>query len=256
MKNYGIVFGAAGLLGPIWAESLAEKADKVFLVGLNLESDKSLQKLVKKYPGTFELVSQDLNSAKQLNSCKVISQYQYRYAIFSAGTDSVPNSHQENRELYQFPWETWERYVTDNIRIFVNCLDFFCARRTNPAFGVAIGSMYASISPNPNNYKHTSEMPEFLKHPGYSASKSAIKAIVRQYGSHYASQGLILNILSPGVVENNQPFWFKENVLPQIPTNRFIDPIELIGCVNFLTSKSSNHLIGHELIFDGGYNLW
>jgi len=41
-----------------------------------------------------------------------------------------------------------------------------------------------------------------------------------------------------------------------IPNQKFIDKHELIESIDFLTSKSATHLIGQELLLDGGYNLW
>ena len=256
MNDNAIVFGAAGLLGPFWAKTMATKADRVFLVGLNLETDKSVQELVKNYPEKYIVVNEDLNSTPKSEICQELGSFNYKYAVFSAGLDSIPNANIENQELCQFAWDTWEKYVVDNIRIFVNCLDFFCSHRTPQSFGVAIGSMYTTVTPNPNNYKRDGNPATFIKHPGYSASKNAIRAIVKQYAAHYASQGLVLNMLSPGVVENKQRNWFSDNMLPKIPKDKFLVASDLVGPLNFLTSPDASHLIGHELKVDGGYTLW
>jgi NAD(P)-dependent dehydrogenase (short-subunit alcohol dehydrogenase family) len=256
MSDNAIVFGAAGLLGPFWARAMGAKADRVFLVGLNLETDKLVQELVTTDPGKYVIINEDLNSTPKSAICQEIGSLNYKYAVFSAGLDSVPSSDSENQDLCNFSWGTWEKYVVDNIRIFVNCLDFFCSHRTPQSFGVAIGSMYTSVTPNPNNYKVGDNPATFIKHPGYSASKNAVLAIMRQYAAHYASQGLVLNMLSPGVVENKQPNWFSDNMLPKIPKDKFLVPADLVGPLNFLTSPDASHLIGHELKVDGGYTLW
>ena len=62
MNDNGIVFGAAGLLGPIWAKTLGTKVDRVFLVGLNIETDKLVQELVTDDPGKYVIINEDLNS--------------------------------------------------------------------------------------------------------------------------------------------------------------------------------------------------
>jgi NAD(P)-dependent dehydrogenase (short-subunit alcohol dehydrogenase family) len=97
---------------------------------------------------------------------------------------------------------------------------------------------------------------EFRKHPGYGAAKSGIKSIMQQYAARYASEGLILNMLSPGVVENGQPQWFRENILSHLPSGKLIDKAYLESVLDFLTSPACEHLIGHDLILDGGYHLW
>jgi NAD(P)-dependent dehydrogenase (short-subunit alcohol dehydrogenase family) len=45
-------------------------------------------------------------------------------------------------------------------------------------------------------------------------------------------------------------------MIQSIPNKKFIDRIELIDSINFLTSNAAVHLVGQELLLDGGYSLW
>jgi hypothetical protein len=245
----GIVFGASGLLGPVWVRALAEKSDVVYCLGLGLTEDSELMEFNEKNPGKCIMIEQDL-----LNPIRNINNIKFNFGIFSASIDSVP-SEIPNTQLGQFSLTSWEPFI-NNQRIFINTLDFFCSNRSEESFGVVIGSMYTQSLPRDKNYVDEYGEQKFIKHPGYSSSKVAIKNIMQQYAISFAKNTLILNMLSPGVVKNNHPDWFTRNMKSHIPNQKFIDKHELIESIDFLTSKSATHLIGQELLLDGGYNLW
>jgi|688.fasta_scaffold158774_2 NAD(P)-dependent dehydrogenase (short-subunit alcohol dehydrogenase family) len=247
--KFGIVFGASGLLGPIWVKALAQKSDIVYCVGLGVKKDPELKEINEKNPGKYVLIEQDL-----LKPIQEINNVKFDFGIFSAATDSVPALSSVN-ELGKFSLGSWEPFI-NNQKIFINCLDFFCSNRSAESYGVVIGSMYTTSLPQNKNYVNENGELKFIKHPGYSSSKVAIKNIMQQYAVDFAKNSLVLNMLSPGVVTNNHPDWFIKNIIRHIPNQKFIDKIELIDSVDFLTSKGARHLVGQELLLDGGYNLW
>jgi len=247
--SIGIVFGASGLLGPVWVKALAQKSDVVYCLGLGLTKDLELVKLNKVDPNKFILLEQDLTKP-----IKEIENTKFDFGIFSAATDSVPSEDRKN-EIGKFPLSSWDPFL-DNQRIFINSLDYFCRNRSEESFGVVIGSMYTTSLPRDINYRDENGNLKFTKHPGYSSSKVAIKNIMQQYAVNFASNSLVLNMLSPGVVTNNHPDWFVKNIVKHIPNEKFIDKLDLINSIEFLTSKAAMHLVGQELLLDGGYNLW
>lgn len=244
----GIVFGAAGLLGPVWVETLAKKCDKVFAVGLGIASDENLAILKQQYKSKIELVEHDLLTKINLNLTDEL-----KYGVISAGADSTP-SNTINYEIGKFPWDTWQTYL-NNIQIVVNCLDYFCENKSTISRGVIIGSMYINKLPSDKNYVDFDGIQVFRKHPGYSSSKIAIKNIMKIYAKKFAAEGLNINMLSPGVVENSQPNWFKKNILEDIPNKNFLQKTELTTALSYLLNDDEKHLVGHELIIDGGFTL-
>jgi hypothetical protein len=247
----GIVFGASGLLGPVWVKALASKSDILYCLGIGVENDPELTRLKKENPKKFVIVEHDL-----VEPIKEKFNEKFNYGVFNAATDSIPTSAKANQnQISQFPLSSWIPYLNNQV-IFVNSLDFFCSNRTDLAFGVVIGSMYTTSLPRDKNYLNEKSELVFTKHPGYSSSKVAIKNIMQQYAVKFAKQSLILNMLSPGVVLNNQPDWFTKNILESIPSKKLIDKKELTDSINFLTSDAALHLVGQEMLLDGGYSLW
>ena len=248
----GIVFGGSGLLGPIWIRQLAKKSDLVYVVGLGILEDLSLNALCAEFPDKIVLIERDLTF--ELLEIKEIG-HKFDFAVFNAARDSVPQTLSDVEQLTELDSNSWDIFVRDNIKIFVNCLNYFCKNRKPLAYGVAIGSMYTGVTPRDSNYKNN-EVQVFRKHPGYAASKRAIKGILQQFAVSLAPEGVVLNMLSPGIVINGQPDWFLDNIRQNVPSGRFIKREELMPALDFLTSKGAEHLIGQEILLDGGYSLW
>ena len=53
---------------------------------------------------------------------------------------------------------------------------------------VNIGSLYASVSPDPRMYDHMPMDPPFLKPPAYGASKAGLVNLTRYFATHWPAQ--------------------------------------------------------------------
>jgi NAD(P)-dependent dehydrogenase (short-subunit alcohol dehydrogenase family) len=250
------LFGASGILGQVWAQCLSSISDRVFLVGLGISKDPNLEKLVSKMPNKFQIVELDLTNTDMFEIFNDMKNLKFKFAVFNAAVDHVPSNDEKEKVLTDFEWTTWEKFIASNCKIFINSLNFFVENREEISYGVVIGSLYASVIPRQSNYLDENGNQVFIKHPGYSASKNAIKAIMKQYAAAYAQSGMVLNMLSPGVVNNNQPEWFVNNIKSNIPSGNLIAKEELKFALEFLLSEGAKHIVGHDLVIDGGYSLW
>jgi NAD(P)-dependent dehydrogenase (short-subunit alcohol dehydrogenase family) len=97
-----------------------------------------------------------------------------------------------------------------------------------------------------------------------SASKAALRSLVRVASAELAEKGIRVNAISPGPIST--PFWGKiglpnevlqsaaEAITNQVPLKRFGQPEEIAKAVLFLASSDSSYITGHELAVDGGIN--
>ncbi|WP_282132575.1 SDR family oxidoreductase [Cellulophaga baltica] len=97
-----------------------------------------------------------------------------------------------------------------------------------------------------------------------SASKAALRSLVRVASAELAEQGIRVNAVSPGPI--GTPFWGKiglpEKVLSaaadaitaQTALKRFGNPEEVAKAVLFLASDDSSYIVGEEIPVHGGIN--
>jgi NAD(P)-dependent dehydrogenase (short-subunit alcohol dehydrogenase family) len=95
-----------------------------------------------------------------------------------------------------------------------------------------------------------------------SASKAALRSVVRVASAELVQKGIRVNAVSPGAI--GTPLWGKiglpedvlkaagEAITNQIPIKRWGQPEEIAKTVLFLASDDSSYIVGNELTVDGG----
>lgn len=129
---------------------------------------------------------------------------------------------------------TWREVMAGTLDATVNVL-----RRILPALGegasvVAIGSVNASLA-----------------HPGnaaYAAAKGAVHALFRQAAVEYAPRGIRINVVAPGLIDDQQPSAFTAGY----PMGRVVTTGEVAEVVAFLVSAASSGVTGAVIPVDAG----
>jgi NAD(P)-dependent dehydrogenase (short-subunit alcohol dehydrogenase family) len=96
----------------------------------------------------------------------------------------------------------------------------------------------------------------------YGAAKSAVKYFTSSFANEFKDQGIRVNAVSPGPIDTNffneanvpedQQKQMAEQILSQVPLNRFGKPEEIAKTVLFLASDDASYITGHEIQVDGG----
>ena len=118
---------------------------------------------------------------------------------------------------------------------------------------VNIGSVYASVAPDPRLYDHLPGDPPFLKPPAYGASKAGVLSLTRYFARLWGPHGVRVNALSPGGVAGGQDEEFVRRYCARVPMRRMAEPHDLQGPLLFLSSDASRYVNGQELRVDGGF---
>lgn len=92
----------------------------------------------------------------------------------------------------------------------------------------------------------------------YSASKAAVRNLVRSWAHDLRGTGIRVNVMSPGPTKTDK---LMELLPPEalsemnrtVPLERLGDPKETAGAVAFLASDDSSFMTGSEVFVDGGY---
>lgn len=100
-------------------------------------------------------------------------------------------------------------------------------------------------------------------HPGYNASKGAVRLLTKTAAIQYAKDGIRVNSVHPGLMppmltslpsEDAQRYLDqRQNMLNSIPMGRVGRQEEVANAVLFLASDDASYITGAELVVDGGY---
>ena len=95
-------------------------------------------------------------------------------------------------------------------------------------------------------------------HPGYNASKGAVRILTKSIAVQHAGEGIRCNSIHPGPVKTpmterswSNPDWLKATER-RTPLGRFAEPEEIAYGVLFLASDESSFMTGSEVVIDGG----
>jgi len=160
------------------------------------------------------------------------------------------------QDAINFDAGAWDRIFRVNVFGFANIVTAVTPLLAVSSSIVAVGSMYGIVSPRLDLYSHYFDGEGSLKHPAYGASKAALLATVRQFGTHMAQQGTRVNALTLGGVAGNQDADFIAKFSAQNPQQRMVPISEAVGAMTYLLSDDSLSMTAQNLILDGGYTAW
>ena len=253
-----LVVGANGNLGPVWVRALLEEGATVWGVGLLATEDNHLRLLSQENP---DLVIGDLDISVSFSSEDLEKALGQRFeqgvldgVVMNAGIDSVPGT--GNSRFEDYDRAEWSRVFNVNVFGVVDALNAIVGSLKDPSSVVMLGSLYGVVAPNPSLMSHFHGGNGSLKHPAYGASKAALVAIARHYGTNLAPQGIRMNTLTLGGVEAGQDATFVEKYSALVPQGRMLELSEVTGAMVFLLSDDSRAMVGQNVIVDGGFTAW
>ena len=249
-----VVVGPAGNLGPIWCTSILEAGGKVLGVGLNLNVDRELDRLVRLWDGNLILVEQDISLPLGQEVLDSLGEMKIAGVVLNAGIDSPPGIGFSN--ILDFDFQFWVKVLSINVAAVVTTLNALIPRLASNASVVFIGSMYALVAPTPTLYNHFNGGNGSIKNPAYGASKAALVAVCNQYATQFGPNGIRFNMLTLGGILGNQDTEFKEKFVSKVPLARMGSLDEIAPALTFLLSEDSSYMTGHNLVLDGGFTKW
>jgi 3alpha(or 20beta)-hydroxysteroid dehydrogenase len=98
-----------------------------------------------------------------------------------------------------------------------------------------------------------------FQNPAYTASKGALHAFARALAVQYAPQGIRVNVVVPGALEEPPDgeqidlAGREKRLLPKIPLGRIGRFDEIAPVVTFLASDEASYCTGAAFVVDGGF---
>ena len=256
------VTGACGKLGPVWVGALVEAGARVAALDLpGATGSPAFRDVADRAGDALRRVDCDITDRTSIEAAatRVVADLgEPSILVNNAGIDQPPDSPEGRHHLHQLPLDPFRRMIEVNLVGTFQVIQVFGARMAARGAGsiINIGSLYASVSPDPHFYEHLAGNAPFIKSPAYGASKAGVVSLSKFFATHWADRGVRVNTLSPGGVLAGQDEQFKAKYGARVPLRRMAQPDDLKGPLVFLASRASSYVTGHELRVDGGFTAW
>lgn len=252
-----LITGAAGGLGQIFAETLAELGADLILVDLpGTDLDGLADKLTQNWGVSVKNISCDLENQNQRSD--LIKQVTTSKSDLNILVNNAALVGSSALEGWSVPFEeqsidTWRRATEINlIAVFDLCQGLFpLMKNATGANIVNIASIYGLYGPDWSLYKDT----EMGNPAAYAATKGGIIQLTRWLATTIAPS-VRVNVITPGGVFRSQSKTFQMRYEAKTPLGRMASEDDLRGALAFLASDLSSYVTGHNLKVDGGWGTW
>jgi enoyl-[acyl-carrier protein] reductase III len=156
-----------------------------------------------------------------------------------------------NRPVMQQKPKGWDWTMNINARALL-----FAAQRAVPLMEKRGGGSIVSIS----SIGATRTLPDYVT---VGTSKAALEALTRYLGVELISKNIVVNAVSPGVVDTDALKHFdalgQEKIIERYkainPAGTLVTPDDVAGVVGFLCSPAARMIVGQVIAVDGGHSL-
>ena len=253
MKKTIIITGSQGLVGKNLSKDLINKGHKVIGIDVNdFQKDKILDyhrcNLIS-HRNTDECIKNIFSEYKKIDSLIHLAGIDYKVKKDDGYQDDFLNINKP---------EIVMKSVNSNIsmayNIIYSLLPYFL--KENKGKIILVGSIYGSISPNPNLYLEKNGELFFQKPIEYSMAKSVFPILAKYFCTHYGRKGLIINNVEPHAIIDKQNENFMRNFKNLSPMKRTCKIDEIIDFLSYLSLSDCEYLNGQTIKVDGGWSTY
>lgn len=249
-KKLCIITGGAGFLGKKFCKFFSKNNYLVYCLDNNM---KNLSKLNKyKYVKTFNIDITDEKSIKKFYDS--FKNKEINCLINNAAIDAIPKFGKKND--FKYPnIGTWHKELSVSILGSFLMIKYFGDKMTKQKKGsiINIGSDLSVIAPNQKIYENSYK--NYYKPPTYSAIKYGLLGLTKYYSSLFAKDGVRVNMVSPGPIQNKQNKKLINELKLQIPMRKLAQAENLYGLLKFLSEDCSDYITGQNILVDGGRSV-
>jgi NAD(P)-dependent dehydrogenase (short-subunit alcohol dehydrogenase family) len=259
-----VVTGGLGLIGRELCEGLLEAGANVVVADIDGDAcRRRAEELAFRFHRSvrgFRVDVTDPGSVTALREAATAHGAAIDVLVNSAAVNDVFDEGQaaQQSRFENYPLAQWQRALDVNLTgTFLTCqiLGAEMARRGSGSI-INIASTYGLVAPDQRIYQRPDGTQAFWKSAAYPASKGGVIAFSRFLASYWAAQGVRVNVLSPGGVQDGQEEHFVQNYSARTPLGRMAGPHEYRAPVVFLAGSGSSYMTGANLVVDGGWTTW
>ncbi|MHB8906825.1 MAG: SDR family oxidoreductase [Melioribacteraceae bacterium] len=256
-----IVTGALGLIGKEHCKALSEAGANVVVADIDEVKCSEFAKTLS--PQSFG-ASLDVTKPETIKNLrdKILKKFGHiNILVNNAAINDMfenPKAASKQSKFENYPLELWQKSVDVNLTGVFLCSQILGSEMAKQKSGsiINIASTYGIAAPDQSLYIKQDGTQSFFKPPAYSATKGAVIMFTKYLAAYWGKDGVRVNTLTPGGVENNQDEFFIEKYSSKTPLGRMANPYDYKGALIFLASDASSYMTGANLVVDGGWTCW
>lgn len=254
--KYILLTGASGLLGQAYAEGLSRQGANVILADIDYNKCKLLEiSIKKKYSVNPFAIKVDLT--KKTSISKMLIKIKKKTPIIDILINNAmyhEGKKEQNITFEQFPLSSWNKVISVNLTgMFLLCQEIGkLMKKQKQGVIINVSSIYGLVGADQRIYENSG----INSSVAYATTKSAVLNFTRYLASYWHKDGIRVNSISLGGVENNQNPNFIKNYSHKTMMRRMAKKEEYVGAMIFLCSDASSYMTGSNLIVDGGWTAW
>ena len=238
-----IVTGGAHGMGAAEARLFAREGARVVIADIREEDARQVEAEIAEAGGEAMFV--ELNVADEAAWESAVQQTVARFGKLDVLVNNAGIS--GSRETDFRSTDAWDRLMSINARGV-----FLGMKYAIPEMQKAGGGAIVNIS------SISGIVGQEYVHPGYNASKGAVRIVTKAAAVQHAKEGIRVNSVHPGMMppmlgsENRDPAQ-RQASLANVPMGRPGEVEEVANAVLFLASDEASYITGAELVVDGGF---
>lgn len=239
-----LVTGAGSGIGRAAALAFAREGAKVVVADLVADGGKETVRLIEQAGGTALFVEGDVSAAASAEAIVRTAIEQYGRLDCAYNNAGIEGTQAPTAECAE---DNWDRVLSINLKGVWLCMKHELAHMAAHGGGAIVNT--ASVA----------GLVGFPGIPAYCASKGGVVMLTKTAALEYATQGIRVNAVCPGVIRTPMIDRFlggsaeaEAEFVSLEPVGRMGTPEEVAEAVVWLCSDAASFVTGHALPVDGG----
>lgn len=260
-NNVIVITGGTGILGSTIGKYLANEGAKIAILGRNEETGNKIISDIKKEGGEASFFKTDvLNEEIVTRNCEnILEKYSRVDALLNAaGGNKAGANITPDQTIFDLKTDQFQNVLNLNLTGTVIPTKVFLKPMSEQKEGCIV------------NFSSMAAFRPMTRVMGYAAAKAGISNFTAFMANEVAKkfgEGIRVNAIAPGffITEQNRSLLTNpdgsytergNDVIRQTPFQRFGDPEELCGTIQYLISEASKFVTGTVAVVDGGFNVF
>jgi len=239
-----LVTGGSSGIGRVTAVAFAKEGARVAIGDIAVEGGEETLKMIKDAGGEAIFIKADVSKAAEVEAMvqKTIDAYgrldcAFNNAGIAGGIAFIANSSEEH----------WDHVIAVNLKGVYLCMKYEIPQMLKQGKGAIV------------NMASVAGLIGFPAQASYCASKHGVVGITKSVALDYATSGIRVNALCPGIIRTpilgsklDEKPKIMANYIAMEPVGRLGKPEEIAPAVLWLCSDEASFVTGYPLAVDGG----